>query len=207
MWRISAYKDRITLLAATIGSWASLMGLAVPLFLSVEDKSALMGGLIVFSVFLMIVTVIAIVRTDIPYKVYRIGDARGIRDYMFHWIKNGSRVAIWTRDLSWAADEELDEMLRQKAQRSELIICLPENIEKTDSLKASGADIVAYGTSETPASIFTIVNYRRTGSRVAVGMRKGNHHIIQEFSSDEHPTFHLAMDLVELARGKASERQ
>ena len=207
MRRINAYKDRIALLVTLLGSWASIVGVVIPLFLSTGDITWWMTTLIVISVIMMILAVMAVFQTDIPAKVCRIDDERGIRDYMFSWIKNGGRVAIWTRDMSWAADEEMDQMLRTKAQASELIICLPENIEKTHSLKVFGAEIFAYGASDAPASIFTIANFRRAGSRVAVGMRKGNQHVIQEYSSDEHPAFHLASDLVELARAKTNERQ
>ena len=102
--------------------------------------------------------------------------------------------------MSWAHDEEINQLLIHKAQRNELIICLPRNIEKSEALREQGAEVIAYGTLDAPATSFTITNYERAGSRVAVGRPSGNLHIIQEFSQGEHPAFHMAEDLVRLVR-------
>ena len=79
----------------------------------------------------------------------------------------------------------------QKAQEKELIICLPKNIEKSDALKQHGAEVIEYGTLDAPATSFTITNYGRGGSRVAVGRPSGKLHVIQEFSqgSTQHFTW------------------
>src|SRR5206468_672153 len=50
----------------------------------------------------------------------------GIKRYMLNWIEHGGRVAIWTRDMSWAQNPETRRLLTEKARRNELILCLPE---------------------------------------------------------------------------------
>ena len=127
-------------------------------------------------------------------------DRAGIRDYMFRWIKNGGRVAIWTRDMSWVNDQEMKNMLRGKAEADELIVCLPRETTLSQWLGSAGAEVIAYGSLESPTSSFTIVNYDRNGSRVAVGRPEGSLHIIQEFSVSDAHVFQLANDLVRLVR-------
>ena len=58
-------------------------------------------------------------------SVYAKNDAEGIKRYMHQWITHGGRVAIWTRDMSWAQNAETRRVLKEKARRNELILCLP----------------------------------------------------------------------------------
>jgi hypothetical protein len=135
-------------------------------------------------------------------RVYAKDDTQGIKRYMHSWIEHGGRVAIWTRDMSWAQNPETHRLLTEKARRGELILCLPEINALARDLSAAGAEVCAYGARvlEAPASRFTIVFFGRDGSRVAVGRAEGDTHVIDEFSAGHHPAFHLAADLVTLAR-------
>ena len=128
---------------------------------------------------------------------------------MHDWIKYGGRVAIWTRDLSWAQNSETRRLLKTKAERNELILCLPKSNELTEELAAAGAEVCTYGANslESPASRFTIVFFGRDGSRVAVGRANGNTHVIDEFAASGHPAFYLAEDLIALARGQTMNRR
>jgi hypothetical protein len=121
---------------------------------------------------------------------------------MHEWIEHGGRVAIWTRDMSWAQNPETRRLLTEKARRNELILCLPELNELASELTRAGAEVCAYGASllESPSSRFTIAFLGRDGSRVAVGRAQGDAHVIDEFSVGGHPAFHLAADLVTLVR-------
>ena len=121
---------------------------------------------------------------------------------MHDWIEHGGRVAIWTRDMSWAQNPETRRLLAEKARRNELILCLPELNELATELAAAGAEVCAYGAGhlESPASRFTIAFFGRDGSRVAVGRAEGDTHVIDEFSAGGHPAFHLAEDLITLVR-------
>ena len=196
MWRINVHKEKIFRLGSIVVAFASVLGIIISLLLPIQNIP--WWVIIPFGIVavLMIPAIIIELRSDDTTRVYRRDDTAGIRKYLSCWIRNGGRVVIWTRDMSWAGDEKMTRLLIKKAEANELIICLPRDIEKSDYLKQHGAEVVAYGTLDAPATSFTITNYERAGSRVAVGRPSGNLHIIQEFSADEHPAFHMAQDLV-----------
>ena len=200
MWHLSAYRERISFLSSAVAAFLSGLGIIISLLVSAGlfPEWVLMPVAALFF-FIAIMTVI-VLRAGTTTHVYRADDEIGIRGYLMRWIKNGGRVAIWTRDMSWAEDAEMKEMLRSKAQSRELIICLPDETEATVNLRNHGADVIAYGAWDSPLTSFTIANYGRAGSRVAVGRRKGNLHIIQEFSAEAHSAFDMARDLVTLVR-------
>lgn len=130
-------------------------------------------------------------------KTYR--SPRKINSYMHKWVSSGGRVVIFSRDMSWAHDEAIRQVLLEKAGRNELTICLEHPIGLTDELRGQGAQIVTYGAlGHVPRSRFTIVDFGREGARVAVGVKVGNDHVIQEFRSGDHPFFAVAEDLVKL---------
>jgi hypothetical protein len=105
---------------------------------------------------------------------------------MHDWIEHGGRVAIWTRDMSWAHNDDTRGLLREKAARGELILCLPEQNALATELGAAGAEICAYGANrlESPASRFTII-----------------------FFAGSHPAFYLAEDLIALVRAQYADRR
>jgi hypothetical protein len=141
-------------------------------------------------------------------RVFGKDDVLGIQKYMHDWIEPGGRVAVWTRDMTWAQNQETRSLLINKARRKELILCLPELNELAKELSGAGAEVCAYGTRhlESPASRFTIAFFGRDGSRVAVGRADGDTHVIDEFSAGGHPAFHLATDLVALVRSVQSQQ-
>ncbi|MNL48811.1 hypothetical protein D3C87_1716940 [compost metagenome] len=65
-----------------------------------------------------------------------------------------------------------------------------------------------YGTEllSDPSARFTIAYYGRDGSKVAIGRARADKHIIEEFDSGSHPAFHLAYELVQIAKN-ASQRE
>jgi hypothetical protein len=116
---------------------------------------------------------------------------------MRKWVSSGGRVVIFSRDMTWADEPATRNLLRDKARRNELTVCLEHAISLTDELKQDGATIITYGELvHVPQSRFTIVDFGREGARVAVGVRNGNVHIIQEFQSGIDPLFALADDMV-----------
>ena len=200
MWRLNVYKEKAFRLGSILVALVTVLGVILTILLPIQNIPLWM--VIPFCLFaLLLIPAFAIeLRSELPTHVYRREDAEGIRKYLHRWLSNGGRVAIWTRDMSWANDPEMSRLLTGKAQANELIICLPREIARTNELKEAGAEIVAYGTIDAPATSFTITNFERAGSRVAVGRPSGNLHIIQEFSQGEHPAFHMAEDLVRLVR-------
>ena len=200
MWRINAHKERIGFLSSVIGSLASGLGLIIALLSSYGEITWWVIALIILFVGMGILASAIVIRSGTTTRVYRADDELGIRKYMLSWIRNGGRVAIWTRDMSWADDDDVKQLLAEKAESQELIICLPRETANTDYLKQKGAEVIAYGAWDSPTASFTIANYNRSGSRVAVGRRDGSMHVIQEFSTREHPLFDLAHDMVRLVR-------
>ena len=200
MWHFGAYKERISFLSSIAGAFFSGLGIIVSLLVSSNHLSPWVLIPIAGLFFLMALTTIIVLKAEATTHVFHADDEGRIRGYLVHWIKNGGRVAIWTRDMSWAEDSEMNELLRLKAQSRELIICLPNETETTEKLRKYGAEVVAYGAWDSPITSFTITNYSRAGSRVAIGRRKGNLHIIQEFSAEQHSAFDMASDLVRLVR-------
>ena len=200
MWRVNAYKERIGFLLSSFGALMSGLGVIVPLLLSSHEITWWIIALIGTFVVLMVLAATIVLKSETTNRVYRADDKLGIRNYMIRWIRDGGQVVIWTRDMSWADDDHVKQLLCRKARSHEVIICLPRETETTDYLKQNGAEIVTYGAWDSPAASFTIANFNRAGSRVAVGRRKGAMHIIQEFSAGEHSSFDMAHDLVRLLR-------
>ncbi len=119
-----------------------------------------------------------------------------INKYMCRWLSSGGRAVIFSRDLSWAANESLRLILLAKAARGELTLFVEHPLPITDELAKLGATIVVYKDGEhLPRSRFTIIDYGREGARVAVGVTQNGKHVIEEFQSGEHPFFAIAEDL------------
>jgi len=138
---------------------------------------------------------------------FKQSDSASINKYMLSWIAHGGRVAIWTRDMSWASDDRSRFLLTRKAKSGELIICLPAHTTLSKELQKDGAEIYVYGEEllKNPSARFTIAYYGRDGSQVAIGRAKSDKHIIEEFDTGSHPAFNLANELVQIAK-KASEK-
>jgi hypothetical protein len=122
-----------------------------------------------------------------------------INAYMRSWLQSGGRAVIFTRDMSWAHDEEVREILLQKAARNELTICVEHPIPLANELANAGATVVSYAAlGHVPRSRFTIIDFEREGARVAVGGKVHGTHVIQEFQSGQHPIFAIADDLAKI---------
>jgi len=198
----TAWGELVRKLVALVASFASMGGLLVTFLPSPKDLPSWAVALLVLAAFSFVVLVVLEFLDRRDRRVYAKADAEGIKRYMHDWIEHGGRVAIWTRDMSWAQNPETRKLLTEKARRNELILCLPELNEFAAELMRAGAEVCAYGTTllEAPASRFTIAFFGRDGSRVAVGRAEGDTHVIDEFSAGGHPAFHLAADLVTLVR-------
>ena len=157
-------EGRLLPLISTFGSLASIISLVAVLWVSSE--LSLPWRIVPGVVFLLLtlMTVVSVLGIGPPTIVYKREKGADIRGYLFRWIKDGGRVVIWTRDMSWAEDQKMRAMLEQKAIARELIVCLPQNTELSDSLKKAGAEINEYRTSDAFSSRFTIVNYDQTVS-------------------------------------------
>lgn len=189
----------IVQILSTLGSYASLLSL----ILVIRDPSRSLGASHVF----LFAFATALLLTALGTEVYRwrksqprrCHSPRQIRDYMYKWISSAGRVAIFSHDMSWVNDNEMRNLLRQKAQASELRLCLPGNIALADDLRAEGAHVCVYPQLQyVPLSRFTIINLGRMDAQVAVGRNISGTHVIEEFSAGTHPVFAVANDLVEV---------
>lgn len=198
----TAWRELFWKLLALAASFASLVGLLFPFLPSPRDLPWWAMALLILALLSFVVLIGLEVFQRRGRRVYREADSEGIKRYMHKLIKHGGRVAVWTRDMSWANNPETYQLLTDKARRGELILCLPEPNEFTANLTKAGAEVCTYGAKllESPASRFTIAFFGRDGARVAVGRAEGETHVIDEFSSGGHPAFHLAADLVTLVR-------
>jgi hypothetical protein len=123
---------------------------------------------------------------------------------MYKWLEGGRHVAIFSRDLSWARDNErLKELLVKKASGQELTLVLPNEIPLAKELKEKGAEVITYPQVDyVIRSRFTITNMERADTRVAVGFEIGGNQLkIEKVTACKNePSFYLAQDLVELLR-------
>jgi hypothetical protein len=197
-----AWSELVWKFVALVGSAASIVGFTLSFVPSPMNLPLWGVVLLIFAV----VFLVGLIALEFVYhrgrRVFPKADVIGIRGYMHNWIEHGGRVAIWTRDLSWAQNAETYKLLTEKARQKELILCLPELNELARTLSNAGAEVCAYGAKhlESPASRFTIAFFGRDGSRVAVGRAEGDTHVIDEFSAGDHPAYHMAADLITLVR-------
>jgi hypothetical protein len=187
-------------IASWLGTLASFVGLVFVFQDPNEPLSALQGALLTF----VVIGFIALIIHDIAFyrgknKRHKLQSNEEICDYMYKWIEKGSRVAIFTNDMTWAADEPIRQLLLRKAAREELTVILPKPIPLSNSLKDAGARIHSYEQLDyVPQSRFTIINRGRMDAQLAVGRRIGSDHIVDEFSAGDHPAFSIAVDLIEV---------
>ncbi len=203
-----AWGELIRKLVALVASFASVGGLLVAFLPSPRELPPWAVALLISAGFFLVVLVVLEFLDRRGRRIYARSDAEGIKRYMHNWIEHGGRVAIWTRDMSWAQNPETRGLLAEKARRNELILCLPELNALATELAGAGAEVCAYGARhlESPASRFTIAFFGRDGSRIAIGRAEGDTHVIDEFSAGEHPAFHLAEDLITLVRSLQGRR-
>lgn len=185
------------ILVGWLGTAASVAGLLV----TVPPNRPLAWALVsiggCFFLFLLITDLVEFRR----HQPKKFKTPQKIRAFMRNWIALGSRVAIFTRDMTWADSKDIRDLLVRKARADELTICCPKSIAITDELALEGARIVTYGhLGYVPLSRFTIVHDGRDDSHVAVGRRINNVHVIEEFSNGSHPVFAVTKDLVEMLR-------
>ena len=176
-----------TKLLILISSYASIFGLYFTITPWSGEKSV--GHWIVLGI-AAVTSVLHLCQTGFEHfkerpKSFR--KPKDIQNYMVQWLSSGGRSVIFSRDLSWAQNGEEAVLLQDKARRNELTICVEASSSYAKKLKELGARVVVYGCNGfVPKSRFTIVDFGRIGARVAIAVKDGETHNIQEFKSD-HP--------------------
>lgn len=126
-----------------------------------------------------------------------------IKKFLREFLNSGQNAAIVTRDLSWAkSGSEEFTLLEKKAREGELEVFCKVDAAPIDALRKAGAQVHSYPGDFLPESRFTIIDYRKSGSRLAVGLVVEGKHTIFEYSDTDVPIFALAKDLVALCEAK-----
>jgi hypothetical protein len=113
-----------------------------------------------------------------------------------------------SRDLSWVQpNSPVDALLSEKANKGELILFVSTETEITKRLRVEGAAVYVYPKPFSPRSRFTIIDYRKGGSRIAVGAVEDGRHTIREYALDSSPaTIECVVnDLMHLAELKTQK--
>jgi|ERR1700677_601785 len=191
----SLIRDLIT----SVGALASLVGLVFAVRAPGTPWSPLEISLFAVAILLGLISIFFAIAKYRSRSVKVLKNKRAIRDYMYHWIKNAGGVAIFSRDLSWIDDNEIENLLESKAKSSDLTLILPKPTELSKRLESAGATALYYPSIEyVIKSRFTVVNTGRSDTRVAIGRTDGTGHRVEEFSAGDNPAFYLADDMLQL---------
>lgn len=129
-------------------SFTSAVGgsLSVPFTLSPFKNWGTIGYVMLgVSAAFLVVGIVLEIRAECSTTVFAKANQRGIRDYMYRWIQHGGPVAIWTRDHTWVADDEMRSLLADKARLGELTLCVPSETAFSRKLAAAGGRFLSTG--------------------------------------------------------------
>jgi|ERR1043166_6944878 hypothetical protein len=183
----------IGLVVLQIASYASILGLYFTVHPFDQDRPWWHTALILAGLVAVLYLAYQEVCDQLRSQPKRFRSTEKINAYMRNWLGSGGRALIFTRDMSWAHEQQVKDLLFAKAGRNELTICVEHPIPIANDLKLAGATVVSYAQlGHVPQSRFTIIDFEREGARVAIGGRVGSDHVIQEFQSGHHPIFALA---------------
>ena len=190
-------------LTASIGTFGSMVALVASLK---PSDAAFTGWQYVLLTSFTIFGLLDFVFTTADYlrgRSTRLKSERSIRDYMFRWISTAGKVEIFSRDLSWVDDDEMEALLQRKAARSELTLVIPAAIPLSAELLAAGATVLTYpDLNYAMQSRFTVINSGRTDTAVAIGRTQNGVHLVEEFRAESgDPAFYLAQDLATVMHG------
>jgi hypothetical protein len=186
-----------------LGLVVGMLALIVPVN---EFNPTLKIALAIVIVFLLVIYVFEIVRhCKTRPKKYQ-PNSQDISEYMYRWLNSGGLAAVFSRDLTWVeSNAKIEELLLQKSKRNELILYVHKETEIVKKLKENGAVCYTYPSGYTPNIRFTVIDYGKAGSRVAIGVQENGIHIIREYQMLDFPVANLVKDLIELGakRGRA----
>ncbi len=202
MFWIKSFYRKYGKLLPTLGSGASVLALLLMFRPERESVNNIYWLLIILIVFFIGLTLYLEIFKQAKIHVIPEEDKQKINEYMYKWINNSGRVAIFSRDMSFASsDKMIKDLLIHKSERGEVVLCVQKETALTSELKEKNAAIYYYSKSKdlSPRTRFTIANYGHgTRERVAVAHGENNFHVIQEFGKDDL-VIYLTKDLIDLA--------
>jgi hypothetical protein len=158
---------------------------------------------------LLVVLVVLLIYNDVANYILRLphvcASKEQIATYMFNWISRGGRVIVFTRDMTWAIQPNIENLLLAKARQNELTIYMPKPTDLSKKLELAGATVFHYqALNFIPSSRFTIINADRMDAHVAIGGQQDGKHVIEEYRAGQHPVFAVIHDLTEVIRRYAN---
>lgn len=189
----------LTLITRIVASGGTIATAIAVLFFSSEPPGrptkAALWALIALAAFVALADTWQFFKTR-P-KTYK-PSSKEIVDYLVNWLGKGGRTAVFTRDMSWASGAA-EYSLKSKATKGELMLCVGRRTSLIDELVRLGAAVYDYSAiGFEPESRFTIIDYKKFGSRVAIGVVEETKHVIREFDRADEAVMSLARDMVGL---------
>lgn len=198
--------DMLIRVITYIGTLASIVALTYSVHRPEVSLSGRQGVMIGLAVAGFLILILWDIRNYLRLGRRSFKTDEEIRKYMHNWISRGGRVVIFTRDMSWAGEGDIKDLLLRKSRRNELCLCLPRRTPLAEELAREGATIYAYEQlNYVPQSRFTIINKDRMDAHVAVGRRIKDKHVVEEFCVGDHPVFAVANDLIEIIQRAVSD--
>lgn len=103
-----------------------------------------------------------------------------VNQYLYDWLKKSGHTVIFTRDFSWVrCTDKMWELLKSKAKKNNLIVCLKKQTADTDALKQEGAEIYVHDVDGLQ-SRFIIAGYRTRSPRITVGSKNDRGSFVNE---------------------------
>lgn len=188
-------------IVAAFATFASFVGLVFSLHQPGSSFTFIQTSLTIISIVAFLFNVYFEIRDYRRSRPRVMRDGGKIRNYMYRWINSGGRVAVFSRSLSWIADNDMRTMMMGKARDGDLTVVMPTPAGVGPELMSAGARVIYYGDDDyVIRSRFTIINRGRTDTAVAIGRTddRGKHIITEHKASDADPAYWLAEDLIEL---------
>lgn len=199
-------RERSNLLKSLlIKSWKELIeiiGLVSSVFIIYQTENTVLSSIVSIIIIIAIgVAVYSIILSYCELKANAYHSTHAINEYMYNWLADNNRAIIFSRDMSWANDDKrIVDILKKKAEDSELTLILAERTPLVSELEKRGAQYIGYEFLDyTPRTRFTVVNYGSMDEKVAIGKEdEYGVHRINEYKSSDGIAYFLVKDLISL---------
>lgn len=110
------------------------------------------------------------------------------------WLSEQGHVVVVTRDMSWASDPDLEELLLKKADAGDLTIVAGKPTKRLSELKQRGAMVKIR--HDLPKVRFTALRFGTTDCRVLVHQQVKGRVQFREYAQGDFPVYWLCLDLI-----------
>lgn len=179
----------LKLAGRTVGALGTIIGV-VSVVVAISNLPIWLSAVLWFSLALSVITIAADIGNYVKNRPHRFKpNSEAIAEYMLNWLKSGGLAAVFSRNFNWVTPgSDVERILLQKAKRGELILFVSEEKDLTVQLREEGAAVYIYPKGYAPHSRFTIIDYKKNGSRIAIGAFEDGKHTIREYPLGPSPT-------------------